>query len=399
ELKPFEIYDRNYGKDDPNYMFPDEYKPFIVGTLPHSEIDKAYKGYNYAINLNSIKQSQTMFARRVYELLSSNTITISNFSRGVRLLFGDLVFTSDSGQELIKKLKQISSDETVLKKFRLLALRKVLSEHTYTNRLAYIVSKITNTAIENTLPNIAVVVYCKTKKQLDDIEKQYKSQSYAQRILYVVAPKKIISRQFSKSTIVFIDEQKAKKETFKEIVQEDWIAVFSSRDYYGENYITDLALATLYSDADVIGKSSYFAYGKNSVNYISANMPYTKCSTLMIRMSLAKKEVLKDEKILDTLKQSNDYKFDNLEMLSIDEFNYCFNGIDHQETVSQVVDDLGGIDKGIGLNELLEKAENIEPLQELEDKAPMLNTETLSKIFKTTKNKSVEFQLDGTVFN
>jgi spore maturation protein CgeB len=90
-FRPLEIYDRNYGKNDPNYQFPPEYQRYIVGTLPFDEIDKAYKGYRYAINLNSIKQSQTMFARRVYELLASNTITISNFSRGLRLLFGDLV--------------------------------------------------------------------------------------------------------------------------------------------------------------------------------------------------------------------------------------------------------------------------------------------------------------------
>ena len=52
EIKPIEIYDRNYGKDDPNYMFPDQYKPYIVGTLPFDKIDKAYKGYDFAINLN-----------------------------------------------------------------------------------------------------------------------------------------------------------------------------------------------------------------------------------------------------------------------------------------------------------------------------------------------------------
>ena len=93
-FRPLEIYDRNYGKNDPNYQFPEEYQPYIVGTLPFDQIDKAYKGYRYAINLNSIKQSQSMFARRVFELLGSNTITISNFSRGVRLLFGDLVITT-----------------------------------------------------------------------------------------------------------------------------------------------------------------------------------------------------------------------------------------------------------------------------------------------------------------
>ena len=130
-FRPLEIYDRNYGKNDPNYQFPEEYRPYIVGTLPFDQIDKAYKGYRYAINLNSIKQSQSMFARRVFELLASNTITISNFSRGVRLLFGDLVVTSDSGHEIVRRLNKVADNEAQSRKLRLAALRKVMSEHTY----------------------------------------------------------------------------------------------------------------------------------------------------------------------------------------------------------------------------------------------------------------------------
>ncbi|NIU63138.1 MAG: methyltransferase type 12, partial [Pseudomonas stutzeri] len=100
DYRRVEIYDRNFGKNDPNYQFPPDYQPFIVGTLPFDQIDRAYKGYRYAINLNSIKQSQSMFARRVFELLASNTVTVSNYSRGIRLLFGDLVVTTDNGPEI-----------------------------------------------------------------------------------------------------------------------------------------------------------------------------------------------------------------------------------------------------------------------------------------------------------
>ena len=127
QFRPVEIFDRNHGKTDINYQFPTEYNPFIVGTLPYDEINRAYKGYIYAINLNSIKQSQTMFARRVYELLASNTVTVSNYSRGIRLLFGDIVFCSDSGRELLRRLQEL--DAFSLRKLRLAGLRKVLDGH------------------------------------------------------------------------------------------------------------------------------------------------------------------------------------------------------------------------------------------------------------------------------
>ena len=99
-----DIYDRNYGKEDANYAFPGKYKPLILGNLKYEDIDLAYKGYEYGINLNSVKYSPTMFARRVFELLASRTMVVSNYSQGVRLFFGDLVISSDSKSEIAEKL-------------------------------------------------------------------------------------------------------------------------------------------------------------------------------------------------------------------------------------------------------------------------------------------------------
>ena len=134
-FKPVEIYDRNYVKRNPNYQFPDKSAPLIVGNLPFDKIDQAYKGYEYAINLNSMKQSQTMFARRVYELLACNTITVSNFSRGLELLFGDLVISSDAGDEVAKRLQALTADKETTGKLKLAALRKIMQENTYEHRL------------------------------------------------------------------------------------------------------------------------------------------------------------------------------------------------------------------------------------------------------------------------
>src|SRR5262249_48729812 len=159
--------------NDPNYQFPVEYQPYIVGTLPFDQIDKAYRGYRYAINLNSIKQSQTMFARRVFELLASNTITISNFSRGLRILFGDLVITSDSGAEIVRRLKTMADNEAHSRKFRLAGLRKVMREHTYGQRLAYIVSKVSGKAVAQAWPHMAVLAHAGSQRELDSIQANY----------------------------------------------------------------------------------------------------------------------------------------------------------------------------------------------------------------------------------
>ena len=122
---------------------PLRYSPFIKGSLPYTKIDKAYKGYTYSINLNSLKQAQSL-ARRIYELMACNTLVVSNFSRGVQCQMGELTILSDSANEIIRRINKLEAQQNGKDMLRLAALRKVMSESTYQDRLAYIVSKICN---------------------------------------------------------------------------------------------------------------------------------------------------------------------------------------------------------------------------------------------------------------
>ncbi len=89
-FKPVEIYDRNFGRDHAHYKFPEEYQSLILGKLPFHQIDKAYKGYRYGINMNSVKQSQRdVVALTCVRVIRPDTVVVSNFSRGVRTMFGD----------------------------------------------------------------------------------------------------------------------------------------------------------------------------------------------------------------------------------------------------------------------------------------------------------------------
>lgn len=398
KFKPFEIYDRNFGKDDPNYMFPDEYKPYIVGTLKHSEIDKAYKGYNYAINLNSIKQSQTMFARRVFELLASNTITISNFSRGARLLFGDLVFTSDSGKELTGRLSSIGENESDVKKLRLSALRKVMMEHTYADRLAYIVSKLHSQPMEQLLPDVALLAKVQNIKSLILITEHFNRQSYEYKKLYIVLPDDLLKEAEPTDDIVMIAESQAEKSHIMQLIDEQWIACFAEEDYYGPNYLTDLVLATRYTEADVIGKASYYAFDSDGkALLVNPKERYTDAKELYSRSSMIKTDLVAEAVLMQWLDayDKNPYRMDF--MFSIDEFNYCQKG--GGQEVSGTVDDLQGVDLGIGLAELIDRSEAIEPMEHIDDTAPIWDATMLSQLFRTPASKSVVFESDGMIFD
>ena len=64
----------------------------------------------------------------------------------------------------------MADNEAHSRKLRLAALRKVMSEHTYGQRLAYIVSKVSGKAIKQSLPHIAVLAYAGSQRELEAIQ-------------------------------------------------------------------------------------------------------------------------------------------------------------------------------------------------------------------------------------
>ena len=397
-FRPLEIYDRNFGKNDINYQFPPEYQPYIVGTLPFDQIDKAYKGYRYAINLNSIKQSQSMFARRVFELLASNTITVSNYSRGVRLLFGDLVITTDSGSEMVRHLNKVANDEAHSRKLRLAALRKVLEEHTYAQRMAYVVSKLTKQAPQSTLPHISVVALAVSQAELDSILQHYQRQRYANSNLIVVLATDVMPLQPSvNSNIRYVTTSEIGSQTIGDVAGgAHLIAAMVAEDHYGPNYLTDIALATCYSDADVIGKAAHFTLLDGIATLQDANAAYRPASNLSARCAATRLTKIADAILIDWLSSLKTLQLTSDNGLAIDEFNYCQNGANHalHDAVSTSVDDLQGLNTGISIDELLLRAERIAPEAAGQDESPVLTGKQFAIDFDKVPSAAIKLNVE-----
>ena len=389
EHRPVEIYDRNFGKNDPNYQFPPEYHPFIIGNLPFDQIDKAYKGYRYAINLNSIKQSQSMFARRVFELLASNTITVSNFSRGVRVIFGDLVFTSDNGSEIVRRIKALGDDANV-RKFRLAGLRKVMSDHTYEDRLAYIVSKVTGKPSENLLPQVVVTASAENDREFFAITSSYAAQSYSNRRLIIVVPDGFTPQAVPPKTRI-VTSTIAASLILGEIARPgELIASFNPADYYGPNYLLDLVLATRYSVAKVIGKAArYEMFEGNQIRLLEPDTQYRAVSHLAACSSVVRSDFIAHRQLGAWVAKAANAELRADEMLSIDEFNYCKNaGMVDDAAVVIAVGDLQGLNKGIQATEMVAQAERIAPAHVEADNAPTLTGAALAEYLKPQANQS-----------
>lgn len=393
-FKPVEIYDRNFGKTDTNYQFPEEYKPFIVGTLPYSNIDKAYKGYYYSINLNSIKQSQTMFARRVFELLASNTITVSNFSRGVRAMFGDLVFTGDSGSEQVRRLKHFVGNPLKAKQLRLMALRKVMLEHTYQDRLAYIYSKVSNTELQSTLPTVCITAYARSIEECSTLMQHFFRQEYNHKKLVLITPNGLdVTELDIKESITLINASKAEKILLHEICDCAWFSVMVAEDYYGPYYLTDMLIASRYTDAQVIGKGAYYKMTDAMPQLIHGELIYQNVDKLPARCSIALRSMIPEMNLRQWVASIYTHHYENKNTFSVDEFSYCANGASNAHLFDEFC--TTSIATGYSQAQLNKIAEDCQPFEKDVNDLPAVHGSDLFELLVPAKNTLVSAQLEN----
>jgi len=179
ELK---IYNRNSEKDDPQFFYPEEYSKYVYPKVEHYQIPSVYKEGKMEININTIQKSKTMFARRVFELMSSNTFVLSNYSEGVYDLFGDNVLYLD-------KKDKLDLDEESINKICEENLYNVLENHTYTDRFKYILNCI-NFDYKEVINKINIFYFLDDDTSLEDILADFESINYYYKYCKIINTKK-----------------------------------------------------------------------------------------------------------------------------------------------------------------------------------------------------------------
>ncbi len=376
KYRRFEIFDRNFGKDHLDYKFPEDYGKYIVGNLPPSEIDRAYKGYTFGINLNSVKNSQSMYARRVYELLASNTRVISNYSRGLRLMFGDLVVSTDSGDEALRRVRK--QDEMGLTaRLRLAGLRKALSEHTYSHRLARIAHHAGIVMPDlSALPRITILARAMTLSEANSLTAQIRRQKLPGLRVVLVLPADIdLPADDLPCPMRRLTPKEAARIRLGDLVAcDEWLAGFVPGDYYGENYLTDLILATRYSGAAVLGKAAYHHLDEGGVALVDGPS-YVPVDRVAVRRSLLRGDQAPAAGLDRWLQDLPDAVLEGGEMLALDPFGYCEGGAINpgaEERVAVAVEDLPGINLGLAEVELAARADAIAPAWDIEITVPFI---------------------------
>lgn len=364
-----DIYDRNFKKGETdnnsqstsvaspaaeNYYFPPELRECILGGLPYSEISLAYKGYKYGVNMTSMVQSGFMFARRAFELLACNTVTVSNYSRGLELFFGDLLIATDNRDTMKKRLDAFCGTETCYRKYRLAGLRHVLASHLYEDRLDSIVRKVLGDTVKQPLPEILVICF----EESPHVRRMFENQTYERKRLLIGDP-----------------------ETRLGDLSFDYLTIFSPQDYYGENYLTDLALATRFAADNVIGKAAYYSGGK----LMHRQKAYTRVhEPVTLTRQMAAKSFFEGMAKLSELRSFHQKAL----ILSLDEFNYCENAAECKEA-----DDIE-VYTGVPLEQVYDYTDRIPPVT-LHKTIPISISELYSQVRIQDGDLVTKSHLDG----
>lgn len=355
---PFDIYDRNFGLGRMEFAFPPEFLDHVKGTLPPEQVEVAYKGYRFSLNLNTIKQSQTMFARRVFELLASNTLVVSNYSRGMTNFFGELVTASDSGEECLAWMRRAIHDVQYGDALRLAGLRKVMREHTYADRIRFITSTIAGTAYETWKPKVSVVAATASSAEADAaLAAAERQQGVVVHLTLVgIGPSRAAAPHVALSVTA---SPGAEPLTGADLVDTTAVAFFHHDDWYGPNYLLDLAITWRYADPTAAGKACFARREDDRATLVPGGR-YTYVSTLAVRRAAiapSQLSTIEWDALAAWIENGN---VTSSGLLGIDHLNYCEHGADLPSDGLRLVSDLD-LDIGIELADMLGTAAALEP--------------------------------------
>ncbi len=357
----FEVYDRNLGRSDPDYAFPERYRESIVGGLAPIDIHVAYKGYTKNLNLNSVQHSQSMFARRVFELLASNTAVVSNFARGLRLLFADLVVTAGSANEVQRRLAALESSPDGLVRLRHQGLRKVLAEHTYAERLGSVAEHcgLPLAPEREIIPVILVEVA--TRDAMQRVRAQVQLQGLER--WHLIAWGRGTEAPVGTHPLIRIARDRSDALELLTQLGATHVGAWDTDDWYGPAYLSDLVATLRWADVRAVGHAERWALRDEAPLRLDQGSAWT------MRHGIALSRGLIELAGLDALP-------DAFSGLAVGTLEYFEAGSGAAEDILEPARSLQ-LDEGMPLQRLRNYADALDPEAELADDDSAVDIEVL----------------------
>ncbi|TWT43715.1 Ubiquinone biosynthesis O-methyltransferase [Phycisphaerae bacterium RAS1] len=335
------IFDRmhNYGHSQ-NYRFPDEYTAAIRGSLNYPEMCDAYKRYGAFLNVNSVKDSPTMFSRRVLELLACGTPVISSYSLGIEKMLGpDAVPLVRDVSDAERWMDELVTNPETGERLALRGRRRIFNEHLYQHRMEFILEKL-GIPFQRPRQRVSVITCTNRPTFLDNVVANYTRQSWADKELILVLNHDAFDVDDVRRRLEGVPGARVYQlpeactlgqclnHAVDQVEGEYW-SKFDDDNFHGEHFVTDLMHAFTYSEADLVGKGTYYAYLEGSrclaLRFANQEHRYVKFlagSGLIVRRRVSEQVRFPEKNVSEDTAFLADCHNLGFRMYSTDRFNY-----------------------------------------------------------------------------
>ncbi|MDK8482249.1 glycosyltransferase [Corynebacterium sp. MSK105] len=269
-----DIYSRNTTEE--KYRFPEEVQKFVRGSLTYDQMVAAYHAYEVVLNVNSVPNSKSMCARRIFEATACGAAVVSPDSPSLNTYFNSGEITSVSDQSNAKhKIRALVRSEEFRKQRVHRAQRNIWANHTYAHRVEKVLNVIGMGRGRSTgySDSISVIITTNREVSLPYLVENLRRQSDVKFEVVLITHgfelpdwARVEIQKISHVTQLLVETAPVEDVLGKNLNRlvsmstGSFIVRMDDDDWYGPNYIQDLVFAARYSGADLVGKAASYIY-------------------------------------------------------------------------------------------------------------------------------------------
>lgn len=267
------IFSRFQGHDD-RYQFPAPFDRFVVGSLPYQKMLTAYRGFKVFLNVNSVVESPSMCARRIFEITASGTPVITTRSKAIRNFFPlDEITVVETQEQAQWAMRALVNSPQLRDRMVHKAQRRIWREHTYSHRASQVLEAAGIDHEKPSLPTVSAMVSTNRPHQIEHVLTQIAGQVEVEVELLLLChgfepdfdmiAHRCAELGIQKYRILEASSELSLGTCLNKLVAEangQVLAKFDDDDFYGPNYLLDQLNALHYSGAGLVGKECSYLY-------------------------------------------------------------------------------------------------------------------------------------------
>jgi spore maturation protein CgeB len=273
-----EIFSRQLG-GKAEYQFPAPLDARVVGSLSYPQALSAYKAYKVFLNVNSVVDSPSMCARRIFEISASGTPVVTAPSQAMGQFFSpEAVPVAATRKDAEHLTRALVANPELNDRTAHLAQRTIWAAHTYSHRAETVLEQaLPGRAWGVQRPSVSVLLPTIRPQHLENVFRTLGGQLGVEPQLVLLThgfrlpPGRLaeLSETYGLRNVVLLEAptEVSLGECLNLCVAAasgQVLAKMDDDDHYGPHYLSDQLHALSYSGADVVGKQAHYMHLETS---------------------------------------------------------------------------------------------------------------------------------------